>query len=228
MTLVGANGAGKTTLLRTIVGLVRARAGEIEFDGAAVTRTPHRADRGDRLLARARGAAGLRRRCRCARTSCWAPTSSTRGGRRDEVAGGPRARLRPLPHPEDARAASSRGRSPAASSRCWPSGGRSWRGRSLMMLDEPSMGLAPLVVKDIFSIIAADPGRGDDGAARRAERAQRPHASPTAATCWRPGASCWRGRRRSCSRTATCSVRTSAATSTRRTGRGHERGTERP
>ncbi len=38
VTIVGANGAGKTTLLRTIVGLVRARAGEVVFDGVAATR----------------------------------------------------------------------------------------------------------------------------------------------------------------------------------------------
>ncbi len=42
VTLVGANGAGKTTLLRTIVGLVRARAGEVVFDGRVVTGSPPR------------------------------------------------------------------------------------------------------------------------------------------------------------------------------------------
>ena len=36
--LLGANGAGKTTLLTTICGLVPARAGEIVFEGRALTR----------------------------------------------------------------------------------------------------------------------------------------------------------------------------------------------
>jgi len=36
--ILGANGAGKTTLLKTICGLIRASAGAIEFDGTSVTR----------------------------------------------------------------------------------------------------------------------------------------------------------------------------------------------
>jgi branched-chain amino acid transport system ATP-binding protein len=38
--LLGANGAGKTTTLRSILGLTRARRGAIAFDGADVTRAP--------------------------------------------------------------------------------------------------------------------------------------------------------------------------------------------
>jgi len=40
VTLIGANGAGKTTLLRTISGLVRSRAGHVRFDGQDITRLP--------------------------------------------------------------------------------------------------------------------------------------------------------------------------------------------
>jgi branched-chain amino acid transport system ATP-binding protein len=40
VTLIGANGAGKTTLLRTLSGLVRARAGRVLFEGRDLTRTP--------------------------------------------------------------------------------------------------------------------------------------------------------------------------------------------
>jgi len=40
VTLIGANGAGKTTLLRTISGLIRARAGAIRFEGRDISRTP--------------------------------------------------------------------------------------------------------------------------------------------------------------------------------------------
>jgi branched-chain amino acid transport system ATP-binding protein len=36
--LIGANGAGKTTTLMTLSGIVRARAGTIEFDGQDLTR----------------------------------------------------------------------------------------------------------------------------------------------------------------------------------------------
>ena len=38
--IVGANGAGKTTLLSTVAGLVRARAGRIAFKGEDITREP--------------------------------------------------------------------------------------------------------------------------------------------------------------------------------------------
>jgi branched-chain amino acid transport system ATP-binding protein len=40
VTLIGANGAGKTTLLRTISGLIRPRAGTIQFEGRDISRTP--------------------------------------------------------------------------------------------------------------------------------------------------------------------------------------------
>jgi branched-chain amino acid transport system ATP-binding protein len=38
--LLGANGAGKTTTLRSILGLTRARNGRVAFDGRDVTRAP--------------------------------------------------------------------------------------------------------------------------------------------------------------------------------------------
>ena len=40
LAIVGANGAGKTTLLRTVSGVLRARSGSIRFDGHDVTRLP--------------------------------------------------------------------------------------------------------------------------------------------------------------------------------------------
>jgi len=40
VTLIGANGAGKTTTLRTISGLLKARGGEIIYDGQNITNLP--------------------------------------------------------------------------------------------------------------------------------------------------------------------------------------------
>jgi branched-chain amino acid transport system ATP-binding protein len=40
VTLIGANGAGKSTLLRTISGLVPPRSGKIRFEGRDITRMP--------------------------------------------------------------------------------------------------------------------------------------------------------------------------------------------
>ena len=38
--LIGANGAGKTTTLHTLTGLIQAASGTIEFEGKDITRTP--------------------------------------------------------------------------------------------------------------------------------------------------------------------------------------------
>lgn len=38
--LIGANGAGKTTILHTIAGLIQAKKGSIVFDGKELTKTP--------------------------------------------------------------------------------------------------------------------------------------------------------------------------------------------
>ena len=38
--LIGANGAGKTTILHTITGLIQAKIGSIVFDGKELTKTP--------------------------------------------------------------------------------------------------------------------------------------------------------------------------------------------
>ncbi len=40
VTLIGANGAGKTTTMQTIMGLIRPKSGTITFDGKAITHTP--------------------------------------------------------------------------------------------------------------------------------------------------------------------------------------------
>jgi branched-chain amino acid transport system ATP-binding protein len=40
VTLIGANGAGKTTTLKTISGLLHARAGAVKFEGEDITRVP--------------------------------------------------------------------------------------------------------------------------------------------------------------------------------------------
>ena len=41
------------------------------------------------------------------------------------------------------------------------------------MLDEPSLGLAPIVVEEIFELILHHPETGQDGTAHRAERQRR-------------------------------------------------------
>ena len=40
VTLIGANGAGKTTTMQSVVGLIPSRAGTVTFDGKDITKTP--------------------------------------------------------------------------------------------------------------------------------------------------------------------------------------------
>ena len=40
VTLIGANGAGKTTTLRAVSGLLKARSGEVIYDGRSITNAP--------------------------------------------------------------------------------------------------------------------------------------------------------------------------------------------
>ena len=59
--LLGANGAGKTTLLKTLMGLIDARDGQIDFDGVNITRlrTDYRVRRGIVYMSEASGFVGL-------------------------------------------------------------------------------------------------------------------------------------------------------------------------
>jgi len=41
VSIIGSNGAGKTTLLNTISGIVKQKQGSIRFEGKELTRTPH-------------------------------------------------------------------------------------------------------------------------------------------------------------------------------------------
>ena len=62
-------------------------------------------------------------------------------------------------------------------------------GPKLVLLDEPSMGLAPVIVAQVFDLVRRIRSRGLHGADRRAERAPGAQDSPTAPTCSRSGAS---------------------------------------
>ena len=149
LSVVGANGAGKTTMLRTISGLMRPRAGEILLEGVRMDRLPCHAvvergvvqvPEGRKIFPSLSVLENLELGSYTARAKAQRRQSLERvftlfpilGERRRQAAG-------------------------------TLSGGQQQMlaiGRALMalprilMLDEPSLGLAPLVVQEIFGIIA--------------------------------------------------------------------------
>jgi len=149
LSVVGANGAGKTTMLRTISGLLRPRAGEIVLDEARLDRLPCHAvvERG--VVQVPEGRKIFPSLAVLENLELGSYTSRARAERRQSLE---RVfALFPI--------LSERRRQVAGTL----SGGQQQMlaiGRALMalprilMLDEPSLGLAPLVVQEIFGIIA--------------------------------------------------------------------------
>lgn len=148
ITLIGANGAGKSTLLRTIMGLVKAKSGKIEYDGkdfiplnsqqivsTGITLVPE----GRRIFPNLTVLENLQ-------------IGAYMRNDTEEIAKDIKWMYELFPRLEE---------------RNWQlagtlSGGEQQMlavGRALMcrpkvlMMDEPSLGLAPLIIRDIFEII---------------------------------------------------------------------------
>jgi branched-chain amino acid transport system ATP-binding protein len=149
--IVGANGAGKTTLLKTVTGLVRARGGEILLRGEPIVRVPteRTVSMGCSLVPEGRQVfADITVR----ENLLLGAHVQLRRGKRHEVAADLERIHQLFPVLEQ------RGRQPAGTlsggEQQMLAMGRALMARpSLLMLDEPSMGLAPLVVKAIFETI---------------------------------------------------------------------------
>src|SRR6516162_6273418 len=147
VTLIGANGAGKSTLLMTICGTPQARMGSIRFDGADITRLPTfeimrkgiaQSPEGRRIFPRMTVIENLQMGAVTAdpahfdadleRVTALFPILRQRQGQRGGTLSGGEQQMLAI-----ARALMSRPR--------------------LLLLDEPSLGLAPLIVKQIFDVI---------------------------------------------------------------------------
>ena len=146
VTVIGANGAGKTTLLASLMGLLPAR-GSIAFEGRAIERlsVEERLSRGISLVPEQRNLFGSmsvednldlgafrRGRAELARSkehvfTLFSRLKERREQRADTLSGGERQML-------------AMGRALMAKPR-------------LLMLDEPSLGLAPLIVRDILQAV---------------------------------------------------------------------------
>jgi branched-chain amino acid transport system ATP-binding protein len=149
VTLIGANGAGKTSTLRALSGLVRPRGGRIMFDGQDIAgRAAHRiAALGLRQVPEGRQIFGELTVAENLMIGAWLEHSAEKiGRRRDEIlARFPRLRER----------LGQLAGSMSGGEQQMLALGRALMGAPrMLLLDEPSMGLAPLFVEEIFAIIA--------------------------------------------------------------------------
>jgi branched-chain amino acid transport system ATP-binding protein len=151
VTIIGANGAGKTTLLKTIAGLIRARAGEMLFEKEDITRlSPEKiAFLGCSLVPEGR--------------QVFAPMTVLEnlllGGyvqfkrkKKNEVNRDLERIFGIFPRLKE-REKQLAGTLSGGEQQMLAIGRVLMARPKLIMMDEPSMGLAPLIVKDIFSII---------------------------------------------------------------------------
>ena len=146
--LIGANGAGKTTTLHAVTGLIPAKAGEIIFDGKNVAKIP-----GHKIVSMGMAHVPEGRRV-FAELSVYQNLKMGAYTRKDkdEIAGNLEMVYKRFPRLKERK-------NQMAGTR---SGGEQQMlamGRALMsqpkiiLMDEPSMGLSPIFVNEIFDII---------------------------------------------------------------------------
>jgi branched-chain amino acid transport system ATP-binding protein len=146
--LLGANGSGKSTLLRAVAGVLTPDRGRVRFDGADITGwAPHRvARRGLRLVPEGRGL--------LARMTVWenllmGQYATAAGTRRDLDAALERFPVLGQRRAQIASTLSGGEQQMLAIARALVAR------PTLLMLDEPSLGLAPVVVSSIFANLTA-------------------------------------------------------------------------
>jgi branched-chain amino acid transport system ATP-binding protein len=147
VTLIGGNGAGKTTTLRTISGLLHPQKGQVLFDGKDVTKVDaHQLVRlgighspeGRRIFSRLSVLENLQM------GAFTRPASEAREDLEHVYMLFPRLRER----------ASQNGGSLSGGEQQMLAVGRALMARPrVLLLDEPSLGLSPLLVQEIFAII---------------------------------------------------------------------------
>jgi branched-chain amino acid transport system ATP-binding protein len=147
VTIIGANGAGKSTLMMTIFGTPQARNGSITFDGAEITRLPpHEIAR----LGIAQSPEGRRIFPRMSVFENLQMGAAIRGP--DTFAQDLERVFTIFPRLKER--AEQRGGTLSGGEQQMLAIGRALMSRPrLLLLDEPSLGLAPLVVKLIFEVI---------------------------------------------------------------------------
>ena len=148
--ILGANGAGKSTLLKTIAGMVRADSGEVVMNGRAVTRLkPHKiVEEGIALVPEGRGIFGDLSVAENLQLGAFAQRA-----RRDE-----RATLEAIYalFPRLAERKRQVARTMSGGEQHMVAIGRALMSRpEILMLDEPSLGLSPILTQELFRALTA-------------------------------------------------------------------------
>lgn len=147
VTLIGANGAGKSTILRAISGLLPAAKGSITFAGEDLLPLPAhlRAQRGIAHVPEGRGIFGNLTVLENLRLAAYARTEAQFRQDLREV-------YRLFPRLAERR--QQWGNTLSGGEQQMLAVGRALMSRGrLLLLDEPSMGLAPMLVQEIFKVI---------------------------------------------------------------------------
>jgi branched-chain amino acid transport system ATP-binding protein len=154
VTLIGANGAGKTTTLKTISGLLHPREGSVWFDGQDISNTPAHdlvkrgighSPEGRRIFSRLTVLENLQ-------MGGFTRTAAERREDQDRV-------LTLFPRLQER--LTQKGGTLSGGEQQMLAIGRALMSRPrLLLLDEPSLGLAPILVQQIFEIIREINGQG--------------------------------------------------------------------
>ncbi|MBW3621782.1 MAG: ABC transporter ATP-binding protein [Armatimonadetes bacterium] len=148
VTLIGANGAGKTTLLRTLSGILRPATGAITFRGENIT--PWQTDRIVRAGIVQSPEGRLVFRGMSVRENLQLGAYTRRD--RDEIAKDMGHVFELFPRLKE-RLNQSAGTLSGGEQQMLAIGRALMSRPKLLMLDEPSLGLAPLLVREIFRIV---------------------------------------------------------------------------
>jgi branched-chain amino acid transport system ATP-binding protein len=155
VTLIGANGAGKTTLLRTISGLVPSRSGRIAFEGRDITRVAPHEIVGLGISQSPEGRMVFANMSVQDNLELGAYRRRDRGGIKQDQEQVFQLFPRLLERRRQLSGTLSGGEQQMLAM------GRALMSRPrLLLLDEPSLGIAPLLVRDIFKTIAEINRRG--------------------------------------------------------------------
>jgi branched-chain amino acid transport system ATP-binding protein len=151
VTLIGANGAGKTTTLRTISGLRPVRDGRISLDGQDITKMPSH-----RRVELGISQAPEGRRCFPGMSVLenLEMGAYARKDRRSKAVAEDRKRVFDLFPQLEERRGQSAGTLSGGEQQMLAIGRALMAKPRLLLLDEPSMGLAPRLIQQIFAIIA--------------------------------------------------------------------------